>query len=417
MAKNRIMVLSDIHIGMDEKSNWYQSKVHQDILIASLQWAQNDANKVKELVLLGDLVDLWTYPPGKPAPTFEHITDAKGINKAIFGPDGELAKTVNALGKNNVVYVNGNHDMTVTADQIHSAISPDVKIMSIDLPYYIIRDLGLRPIFMTHGHLYSLLCATDYVNPPTNWNNLPLAYFITRMSALLSNIECKKKGVQNAAYLPGLGNPLGFDIGKIIVNLFEMWRKDESFNLPDMVINGLQPDPNDHDPVSSFVMPEYNGQPVTVTADEVKNAYLNLLSGIKSDPKSTWSQGSKVDPKYYANLNSVDGAMMAFGDADAADNLTAWAIALEVVLFSGKDEPIIVMGHTHVPKKDDQIIRYTNSGFNCPAVPNMEGGKKEPTFSIVEWDGNDSYTISVHTVSPSGKIKEDDNPKVITKKK
>ena len=87
---------------------------------------------------------------------------------------------------------------------------------------------------MTHGHLYSLLCATDYVNPPTTWNRLPLGYFITRLSALLSNIECQKKGVKNAAFLPGLGNPLGYDVGTILANLLKMWKDHEPFNLPDL---------------------------------------------------------------------------------------------------------------------------------------------------------------------------------------
>ena len=201
MAKNRIMVLSDIHIGTDATSNWYQSQVHQNLLIASLQWAQNDANNVGELVLLGDLVDLWTYPPDPPLPTFEDITHTLPTSKAIFGPGGELAKTVNVLGKDKVVYVNGNHDMTVTADQIHAAISSDVKVMPQEEPVYL-AVLGPRPIYMTHGHLYSLLCATDYVNPPTTWNRLPLGYFITRLSALLSNIECLVLGTHSATTSP-----------------------------------------------------------------------------------------------------------------------------------------------------------------------------------------------------------------------
>jgi len=416
MAKNRIMILSDIHIGIDAMSNWYQSKVHQNMLIASLQWAQNPANNVKELVLLGDLVDLWTYTPGIIPPSFEVVTHLSGVNKALFGPNGELAKTVNALGKNNVVYVNGNHDMTVTADQIHSAISPDVKVMPINLPYYI-PDLGPRSIFMAHGHIYSLLCANDYVNPPANWNNLPLGYFITRMSALLSNIECKKLKVKNAAYLKNLGNPLGFDVGEIIANLLQMWMDGKSFNLPDIVINTLQPDPKDHEPVTSFVMPKYNGQDVTAAAAEVEAAYPKLLGGTIKNPSSTWSQGSQVGSKYYANLKNVDGALIAFADTDAATSLTAWASALEAELSTSSGEPIIVMGHTHVPKDDDIILFYTNSGFNCPAVPDMDDGKKKPTFSVVEWKGNNNYSISVHSLHSDGTVLEDGNPKILSDKK
>ncbi len=383
MAKNRIMILSDIHIGIDAQSNWYQSTIHQDMLIQSLKWAQNPANNVRELVLLGDLVDLWTYPPGITPPSFEDVIGSP-VNTKIFGPTGELAETVNALGRDNVVYVNGNHDMTVTADQIHSAISPDVKVMPMEQPYYV-PALGPRTIFMTHGHIYSLLCATDYINPPDNWNHLPLSYFITRMSALLSNIECKKQNVENAAWLKNLGNPLGFDVDNILLNLLEMWKEGTAFNLPDLVINALQPDIKDHAPVTSFVMPKYNGHDVTATALDVETAYPNLLGGTIKKPTSTWSRGSQVPPKYYADLNNADGALMAFADADAGDDLTAWATVLEPALFSDQGEPIIVMGHTHIPKKDDTILFYTNTGFNCPAMPDMDDDKKKPTFSVVEW--------------------------------
>jgi len=412
MAKFRIMVLSDIHIGIDAMSNWYQRKVHQDLLIASLKWAQNDANCVHKLVLLGDLVDLWTYVPSLPPPTFELITDPSGINNAIFGANGELAKTVAALGKDNVVYVNGNHDMTVTADQIHSAISPDISVMPSNTPIYDIT-LGQRTVYMTHGHIYSLLCANDFVNPPASWNHLPLGYFITRMSALLSNIECKKKGVKNAAYLPNLGNPMGYDVPTILMNLLTMWHKREPFNLPDLVVDGLQPGAGEHRPVTEFVMPRYNDKEVIATADDVKKVYRNLFTGIKGDPNSTWSVGSKIDKKFYADLNNTAGAEIAFVDADALTNLTVWASLLELTIPSTKGKPIIVMGHTHKPKDDDFIIRYTNSGFNCPAKPDMDSGKAKPTFSIVEWDEKDSYRIYVNSIVPSGEVEEDEDPKII----
>jgi len=164
-------------------------------------------------------------------------------------------------------------------------------------------------------------------------------------------------------------------------------------------------------------MPRYNRQDVTATTDDVETAYPKLLGGTIKNPSSTWSQKSQIESKYYANLNNVDGALIAFADADAVCDLTGWAAALEVELFSGEGKPIIVLGHTHIPKNDHKILFYTNSGFNCPAIPDMDDGKKKPTFSVVEWKGNDNYSISVHSLNSDGTVLEDENPKILSGKK
>ena len=60
--KNQVVVLSDIHIGDNTRTCWYQSDIHGPYLQALFDWVVARADSIRELVLLGDVVDLWTYP-------------------------------------------------------------------------------------------------------------------------------------------------------------------------------------------------------------------------------------------------------------------------------------------------------------------------------------------------------------------
>ena len=65
--KSLAVVISDVHIGTNAATNWYQRTVHEPYLVAALDWVVANAASIRELVLLGDLVDFWTYvrPSGR----------------------------------------------------------------------------------------------------------------------------------------------------------------------------------------------------------------------------------------------------------------------------------------------------------------------------------------------------------------
>jgi len=113
--KNKIIILSDIHIGDNSPTCWYQKSVHEPYLAAILKWVIDNAQDVSELVLAGDVIDTWTYPFNVRPPVFTEIA-AKNPN--IFGLQGWLARALDALG-GAVTYISGNHDMSVT-----EAVSP-----------------------------------------------------------------------------------------------------------------------------------------------------------------------------------------------------------------------------------------------------------------------------------------------------
>src|SRR4051812_45274339 len=113
MSNHHAAVLSDLHIGTNANTCWYQSSVHEPYLVAALEWVDQNAGMFQEVVLLGDLVDMWTYPPAVRPPS---ISDIISANPNVLGPEGALAKVVEAVPK--VTLLLGNHDGTLTQADI-----------------------------------------------------------------------------------------------------------------------------------------------------------------------------------------------------------------------------------------------------------------------------------------------------------
>ncbi|MGA1729208.1 MAG: twin-arginine translocation signal domain-containing protein, partial [Steroidobacteraceae bacterium] len=51
-AKSRMVFISDTHIGIGDRTNWYQRDVHESALIATLDYVSNNADSIAELILL-----------------------------------------------------------------------------------------------------------------------------------------------------------------------------------------------------------------------------------------------------------------------------------------------------------------------------------------------------------------------------
>ena len=66
-GRSRTVVISDVHIGTNTKTCWYQKAVHEPFLAAVLDYIVAHADGVDQpvikLVVLGDLFDFWTFRP------------------------------------------------------------------------------------------------------------------------------------------------------------------------------------------------------------------------------------------------------------------------------------------------------------------------------------------------------------------
>src|SRR3954451_3312243 len=148
MAKYRAVVISDVHIGNDTPTVWYQSSVHEPYLIKVFDWVVANQDTVDEVVLLGDLFDQWTYPPWVRPPSIAEII---AVNPNTLGPDGALARVVKAL-PGAVTMMLGNHDGTLTQADVDVLSESVGQIKFVpDATYVRTGDSGARTVF-AHGH-------------------------------------------------------------------------------------------------------------------------------------------------------------------------------------------------------------------------------------------------------------------------
>ncbi|MCC3506359.1 MULTISPECIES: metallophosphoesterase [unclassified Microcoleus] len=349
MSKNKIVVLSDIHISTNDPTNWYQKSFHEPFLAAILDYVIREVDSIQELILLGDIFDFWTYPPHIRPPEFAAILNA---NPNIFGVNGKLSQALTAL-KGKVTYVNGNHDMNVTQnDLVQIQNSSNYQIKYSPDPIYYIQTAGGKKIAFTHGHIFTMFNA-PYLQ--SEISPLPLGYFVTRSVAYMLN-KTLKPG-QTVADLSGQGAPNGIHLGGLVSSVEEAI-KSGSMGLVDLVLNYITKvtEIPKNEPI---ILP--NGQ--TTTIEKAKNLYRLL--------QETWIR---------------DWGKLATGKSAIADldgTYMAWFAQRSALIYNSD---LIVLGHTHAPKLGikNGFVGYANNGFECPSSPDIPS--QTFTFTVVDTD-------------------------------
>ena len=85
MARTKRIFISDIHLGMRTKKDWFQPR-HEKNLVDFLTNVARDP-KVKDLVLLGDLFEQWMVPYDVMPPTIGEILE---VNSNVVAPGTEV---------------------------------------------------------------------------------------------------------------------------------------------------------------------------------------------------------------------------------------------------------------------------------------------------------------------------------------
>ena len=179
-TRNKIVVISDIHLGIDD--NYTETLQNRPLLVDFLRRLQS-TNDVRELVIAGDFLDEWFLPVYYPSYTDEDrfYQDVIVNNRDVID---ELNNVIDSGIK--LVYVPGNHDMTLNAGILLEAI-PDI-IQARDskgLGTYYTGDRN--EIAIEHGHRYDVFSAPDTVTNRELCGNddtiFPAGYFYARYAA------------------------------------------------------------------------------------------------------------------------------------------------------------------------------------------------------------------------------------------
>ncbi len=360
-GKSKIVFISDTHIGDNTPTTWYQAKHHQAYLSALIDHVIAQASQVAEVVILGDFVDFWVYPPDRRPPSFAQIAAA---NPAMLGPGGKFAQLLTAL-EGRVTLVAGNHDMGITQADLN--LLRDSRGRSIRLASdgaYLPAAAGGR-IVCGHGHESTIFNAPDH---DTGFAPLPAAHFICRAVAWMMS---RRLGPgRTVAELPGQGAPNSMDIsalaGAVDANFvtagFNYIQKatgmpwDEPIILPDGRITSLA---------------------------QGKAMYATLWA------RWTAKMGGGL-------MGQLETAKSAYADADGT--YLSW-FAQKLALETGAD--LTVFGHTHRPVAalKEGFTNYLNTGFNCMSIADLPA--KRPTFVESGLDGQDARLMQVRAVGSS----------------
>lgn len=378
MAARRLVYLSDVHIGANAPVNWYQQSVHEPYLAAVLNYIRDTASEIDELIVLGDLFDLWTYLPSHKPATLRDVVLA---NPKIFGGPGQVGLLQQVLGllKVPVTFMNGNHDMTVTQAELDTIQGHDGSTMQREDAMAYTPPGGGGHVVCTHGHIFSVFCAPFSEGL---LGTLPIGYFVTRLAAQWDQkqIDENPHKYRTVADMPNTGTPTGWSFSEKNVDriLDGLWHGQEG--LAELLFDVIIGDSADKQRQQTFIMPD----------NTAPNAY-DLARTTYKDSYDDWVAWADRYPGIFGDPTLDPPGPVALGEVDFDDSLLHFAKIL------GESYKVVVMGHTHAPEDEIDTPRYihpfekslyVDCGFNCPSKPDMfrPGNPKHPTFVELEVD-------------------------------
>lgn len=179
-TRDKIIVISDIHLGIEDI--YTETLKNRPLLINFLKRLQKTSD-VRELIIAGDFLDTWYLPVYYPKYTDENkfYRDVIANNQAVID---EFNNVIDSGIK--LVYVPGNHDMTLEADILQTAIPNIVQARDVKgLGAYYTGDRN--EIVIEHGHRYDAFSAPDsFSNKELCGNDntiLPAGYIYARYAA------------------------------------------------------------------------------------------------------------------------------------------------------------------------------------------------------------------------------------------
>ncbi len=217
--RSSIVIISDLHLGAD--LSYAECKNNLGALEKFIKQVKESPN-VKELVIAGDLVDEWFVPAT--VDTYQGKNQSDFLQRVVMANRSVFDALNNIIqeGKIRVTYVPGNHDLTITPENIE-LILPGIyqaRDEELGLGTYVPTDCPM--IAVEHGHRYNFFCAPD---PLSNQDIaigtiLPPGYFFTRIAALHVIQGYPEPGDTIESVVP---NSSGDDSQKLLFDYFKVW--------------------------------------------------------------------------------------------------------------------------------------------------------------------------------------------------
>lgn len=349
--RNMIVVFSDAHLGADTS---YAECKENCAALEKLLMQIKDAENVKELVIAGDLLDEWYIPAtietykGKKQSDF--VKSIATANKGVFDALNSIIKD----NKITVTYVPGNHDLTITAENIDSVLPGINQSRDSILGLGTYSPVACPKIAIEHGHRYNFFCAPDPISNQSiaSGTILPPGYFFTRIAALSVKQEFPKQPVDK---IPTVSpNTSG---GKSQDLLYRYW-KDWDMTLTMFPITNKFED--------SIIVTNVNYFKGNYSINDLLPYQSTLGGEIKVDLfdsiQDNWHRRQTLNnvANHIETARAID-SVMAVSETDRQADFQYFS-------NDKSDKRIVVFGHTHAAKMISdtnnmgQKTIYVNSG-------------------------------------------------------
>jgi UDP-2,3-diacylglucosamine pyrophosphatase LpxH len=143
-TRNKIVCISDLHLGVNDRIS--EDTVNRPYLIDFINRV-GQTKDIRELVIAGDFLDEWILPLNYPV-----STDSQEYYKQCITNNQSVINALKGLSNTGVklVYVLGNHDMTLEANTLKQAMPNITFVGDNGMGAYITGDR--KEIAIEHGH-------------------------------------------------------------------------------------------------------------------------------------------------------------------------------------------------------------------------------------------------------------------------
>lgn len=383
--KDKIVVISDLHLGIEDR--YAETVKNRPRLVNFLRRLQKTTD-VRELVIAGDFLDEWFLPVYYPVYTNQtkFYMDVIANNQTVFD---ELNNVIESGIK--LVYVPGNHDMTLEASVLQQALPKLVQARDVEgLGAYYTGDRN--EIVIEHGHRYDVFSAPDTVSNAELCGNdrtiLPAGYFYARYAATWV-LEGKPTVAKN---LPEVSNvPAQTDT--------DQYGAYQYYSILKSVSTRMTPYESLNEKIFKMYICGFNDS----------YTYLDFYPAQQSD-------GTISAPVLFKNIQRTWAERQTHNEVKVPGTFSSavvGAVHFEVFLTHAKEQylqnpsenvDVVVFGHTHVPAQRSigSGKYYVNSGTWIDN--NTDYTLADRTFAVITTGQSD--TTAVYSFMTDGTVKD-----------
>lgn len=368
--RTKIAVISDLHLNQQLAADeGYGLFTENGTLLTQFLANIKSSAEIKELIILGDLMDMWVVPMAYD--TLDNDTqDIMGYFQSVANAavNKEIINMLNAIadeGLIQVTYVPGNHDMTLSEDIFYTIFPNAVWKGGAEGTGVYYPETGIA---CEHGHNYDIFNAPDTLT--TAESILPPGYFIARIFATKNlTTQTTPPTIQNRSNTQKMEYTAAFDMAVNVIG-----------------IPGLNPD-------TPQIVTGVDGYTRTISVNEARDIFSPTIG---SDWQLRQVNNGVYQPASFEKSLLNAGTLFGFATTQ---------------YFLPQRARIAVFGHTHQAMIHKHIWKaekiYANSGtwIDDKRISSDALGRTCVVINSAVSSGSEVDTVTVYQCQADGTLR------------